>query len=61
VGMSQWPASVTPHVFSPINFSGIPQTNPGGGLSLPIWMNRGTQNDMIVLKLEGIDGVNTDL
>jgi penicillin amidase len=56
--MSQWQASVTPHVFSPINFAGVPQTDPDGGLSLPIWMNRGTQNHMVVLKPGKIDGVN---
>ncbi len=56
--MSQWRSPILPHAFSTTNFTGIPQTSPGGGLSLPIWMNRGTQNDMIVLKREGIHGVN---
>jgi len=56
--MTQWKASVTPHVFSPVNFVGIPQTNPSGTLTLPMWMNRGTQNDMVVLKPGGIYGVN---
>jgi penicillin amidase len=56
--MTQWKASVVPHVFSAVNFENIPQTNPSGVLSLPRWMNRGTQNDMVVLKPGGIYGVN---
>ncbi len=56
--MTEWKAATVPHVFSPVNFAGLPQTNPDRNLTLPLWMNRGTQNDMIVLRPAGIRGVN---
>ncbi len=52
----QWLLPVTAkHVFSPNNFVGVPQANAGEQLSLPISMNRGTENNRIVLKSNGVE------
>ena len=56
--MSQWLLPVVPQRFATTNFNGIPQANPDEELFLPINMNRGTENHMVVLKPFGLSGVN---
>jgi len=56
--MSQWLLPVVPQRFVTTNFNGIPQANPDEVLFLPVNMNRGTENHMVVLKPSGVSGVN---
>ncbi|UCF92543.1 MAG: penicillin acylase family protein [Desulfobacterales bacterium] len=56
--MSQWLLPVVPQKFFITNFNGIPQANPDEELSLPVNMNRGTENHMVVLRPSGAKGVN---
>ena len=45
---------VVPHEFNFRNFVGVPQANPDEFVRLPIYMNRGTQNNLSVLRADGI-------
>lgn len=56
--MNQWLLPVIPQKFFHKNFAGIPQAKPEEELILPINMNRGTENHMVVLKPWGIEGVD---
>lgn len=56
--MSKWILPVVPQKFFHTNFYGVPQANPDEALTLPINMNRGTQNHMVVLKPGSIEGIN---
>ena len=48
----------SPQRFATTNFNGIPQASAGEELFLPINMNRGTENHMVVLRPFGLKGVN---
>ena len=50
---STWLTPVTPHSFLPKNFIGAPQAGLDETLTLPTFMNRGTQNDKIVFAKQG--------
>jgi penicillin amidase len=54
--ISAWRLAVAPRPFSNINFLGIPQAGEDEALTAPIEQNRGTENDMIVLKKGAIVG-----
>lgn len=54
--MSQWLLPVVPQKFFHTNFAGVPQANPAEVLFLPIHMNRGTENHLVVLKPGGVEG-----
>lgn len=56
--MSTWKLPVVPQKFFYKNFYGVPQANADEELTLPINMNRGTENHMVVLKPGEIKGVN---
>ncbi len=56
--MSTWRLPVVPQKFFYKNFYGVPQANPDEELTLPINMNRGTENHMVLLKPGEIKGVN---
>lgn len=43
-----WIRPSAPHVFSTDNYAGIPQTTDPVPITLPVHMNRGTENDRIV-------------
>lgn len=50
---AQWRTPVTPHVFLTRNFIGAPQANADELLTLPSYMNRGTENNKVVLGAGG--------
>lgn len=54
--MSKWLLPAVQQEFFPTNFTGVPQAGAGEVLFLPISMNRGTENHLIVLKPRGIEG-----
>jgi penicillin amidase len=54
--MNTWLLPVVQQEFFPTNFTGVPQAGAGEALFLPISMNRGTENHLIVLKPSGIEG-----
>jgi penicillin amidase len=54
--MNQWLLPVVPQKFFYTNFAGIPQANISEELLLPIHMNRGTENHLVVLKANGVEG-----
>jgi penicillin amidase len=59
--MSKWLLPVVPQRFVTTNFNGIPQVpqaNPDEELFLPVNMNRGTENHMVVLRPVGLKGVD---
>jgi penicillin amidase len=56
--MSKWLLPVVPQEFFFTNYNGIPQADPDENLFLPIQMNRGTENHMVVLDHKGVSGVN---
>ncbi len=56
--MNNWLLPVVPQKFFYKNFAGIPQANQDEELTLPINMNRGTENHMVVLNPWGIKGVD---
>lgn len=43
-----WAVPARPHVFATANYAGVPQSAAGDALRLPVFMNRGTENDRIV-------------
>jgi penicillin G amidase len=56
--MSKWLTQVVKQGFFYTNFNGIPQASPSETLFLPIAMNRGTENHMVVLGPHGPEGQN---
>ena len=50
----KWRTPVTKHVFLTSNFIGAPQAGADEQLTLPSYMNRGTQNDKVVLGAKGV-------
>ena len=54
--MNAWLLPVVRQEFYPTNFVGVPQANPSEALYLPIQMNRGTENHLIVLNPRGVKG-----
>jgi len=54
--MSGWLLQVVQQEFFPTNFVGVPQANSSEALFLPISMNRGTENHLVVLKPSGTEG-----
>ncbi|GAA2796309.1 penicillin acylase family protein [Saccharopolyspora taberi] len=52
--MRQWKAPVVPATFDHENFAGIPQALPEEAVSRGAFMNRGSQNDIVVLDRDGI-------
>ncbi len=54
--MSKWLLPVVQQEFFPTNFVGVPQADSSEALFLPISMNRGTENHLIVLKPSGTEG-----
>jgi penicillin amidase len=56
--MSEWLLPVVRQRFVTTNFNGIPQAIPDEVLYLPINMNRGTENHMVVLTPTGVKGVD---
>ncbi|MER6523776.1 penicillin acylase family protein [Streptomyces sp. NPDC001508] len=55
-GPATWLAPVARQVFSPDSYLGFPETGKGAELSGPLFMNRGTENDLMVAKSGGIAG-----
>lgn len=48
--LAEWKTPVATHLFKPQNFLGIPQANADEGITLAPFMNRGTENNLIVFK-----------
>jgi penicillin G amidase len=46
--LNNWKARPTKHVFGTRNYAGVPQTTDTAEMSLPVLMNRGSENDQIV-------------
>lgn len=51
--MRQWLTPVAEHFYLTNNFLGIPQAGSGEALKNPVFMNRGTENDLIVFGRDG--------
>jgi penicillin amidase len=56
--MATWMSPVVPQKFDYKNFAGVPQANASEVLYLPVNMNRGTQNHMVVFKKTGFEAQN---
>lgn len=54
--MTTWLLPVVKQEFFPVDFAGVPQADPSEALFLPISMNRGTENDLVVLNPQGVAG-----
>jgi penicillin amidase len=52
--MAGWRDEVVPHEFSHRNFVGVPQASEDEFLRLPVYMNRGSENNLVVLSTEGV-------
>ncbi|MET0532000.1 MAG: penicillin acylase family protein [Microvirga sp.] len=52
--MEAWRDRNVPHEFNFRNFLGIPQADPAEFLRLPIYMNRGTENNLEILSSDAI-------
>lgn len=51
---SAWRTPVSPLIFQPKNFIGAPQAGNDEKLSLPLYMNRGTENNQVILTQHGV-------
>ncbi|VVE61859.1 penicillin acylase [Pandoraea captiosa] len=51
--MSEWRAPTVPLTFRANNFFGVPQASAGEAVRTPVYMNRGTENDLIVFGPKG--------
>lgn len=51
---SKWLTPAIPHSFLPKNFIGAPQAGADETLTLPTYMNRGTQNHQVVFTRQGV-------
>jgi penicillin amidase len=56
--MSKWLLPVVQQEFYPTNFVGVPQADASEALFLPISMNRGTENHLVVLNPSGAQGTD---
>ncbi|WND03599.1 penicillin acylase family protein [Temperatibacter marinus] len=56
--LKKWRLPVARQVFRSVNFYGIPQTLPQLSISIPITMNRGSENNLSVMHNEGIIGTD---
>ena len=56
--MAKWFSPVVAQKFDYRNFAGVPQANASEVLYLPVNMNRGTQNHMVVFKKAGFEARN---
>jgi penicillin amidase len=53
-GMAGWRDKVVPHEFNSRNFVGVPQAGEDEFLRLPVYMNRGSENNLLVLSADGV-------
>lgn len=51
---SAWRAPTVPLTFRSNNFFGVPQAGAGEAVRTPVYMNRGTENDLIVFGSKGV-------
>jgi penicillin amidase len=51
--MANWRAPAVPLTFRANNFFGVPQANASEAVRTPVYMNRGTENDLIVFGPRG--------
>jgi penicillin G amidase len=52
--MARWRDKTVPHEFNWRNFVGVPQAGDDEFLWLPVYMNRGSENNLVVLSAEGV-------
>ena len=52
--LSQWRLQAHPMQWQPYNFRGVPQAREDTGVSLPAYMNRGSENNLFVATGDGI-------
>jgi penicillin G amidase len=52
--MAGWRDTVVPHEFNNRNFVGVPQAGDDEFLRLPIYMNRGSENNLAVLSVDSV-------
>lgn len=57
-GMAGWRDKVVPHEFNWRNFVGVPQAGEDEFLRLPVYMNRGSENNLVVLSADGARGAD---
>ena len=48
--MSSWSLAPTPMTWKPYNFRGVPQASPDRLASLPVYMNRGSENNFFIAR-----------
>ncbi|MFT6047870.1 MAG: penicillin amidase, partial [Arenicella sp.] len=48
--LTQWALPAAPMIWKPYNFRGVPQASEGSLVSLPAYMNRGSENNFFVAK-----------
>ncbi|GAB3629290.1 penicillin acylase [Pandoraea terrae] len=53
---SAWRAPTVPLTFRANNFFGVPQANAAEAVRTPVYMNRGTENDLIIFGAPGASG-----
>ncbi|NEB81943.1 penicillin acylase [Streptomyces sp. SID14478] len=53
---ADWLAPTAPHTFGTSSYLGVPMTDDGAELSGPVYMNRGTENDLMVATSDRITG-----
>jgi penicillin amidase len=54
--MTAWLLPVVGDILRTSNFFGVPQANENEALTLPIFMNRGTENDFVIFRDDGVVG-----
>ena len=52
--MARWRDRVVPHEFNSHNFVGVPQAGEDEFLRLPVYMNRGSENNLVSLSAAGV-------
>jgi penicillin amidase len=52
--LSQWHLQAHPMQWQPYNFRGVPQAREDAGVSLPAYMNRGSENNLFIATGDGI-------
>ena len=52
--MARWRDKVVPHEFNARNFVGVPQAGDDEFVRLPVYMNRGSENNLVVLSADGV-------
>lgn len=52
---ARWFEAAKPHLFASTSYAGVAQSDPSAAYQLPVFMNRGTENDRIVFRGGQVD------